>query len=77
MTRTIRQDFERLHPFIVTGTDIAVACGVTIQAVSNWTKRWTDFPTPLLTTGHASIYAIDEVDDCLTRHGVKPDWDKV
>ena len=34
---------------LVGNADIAERCGVGRPAVSNWIKRYSDFPTPLLT----------------------------
>lgn len=71
---TTRQKYEKIMPVIVSTAQIARAAGVGPSAVCNWIVRWADFPFPLDTFGHLSLYAMDEVDDCLTRHGVTTSW---
>lgn len=69
-----RQRYARLAPKIVSTSQIAEAAGVSVAAVCNWAKRWKDFPEPLDTFGSTVLYAMDEVDDCLTRHGYTASW---
>lgn len=71
---SVRQRYERLAPRIVSTAQIAEATGVGVSAVCNWTRRWKDFPAPLDTFGSTVLYAMDEVDDCLTRHGYTTSW---
>lgn len=48
---------------IVTLTDIAIMCGVSAPAVSNWKKRHADFPEPfmLVSNGKQGLYLRSEV----------------
>lgn len=55
-------------------SDIADAVRLSVPAVSNWTKRWEDFPTPLDKISGNPVYAKDEVTACLRRHGQRPYW---
>jgi predicted RNA methylase len=46
---------------LVTGSEIARLAGVTRAAVSNWRRRYDDFPAPTRGTANSPLYALDEV----------------
>ncbi|WP_462187442.1 HsdM family class I SAM-dependent methyltransferase [Frankia sp. CcWB2] len=52
----------------VTATDIARLAGVGRAAVSNWRRRFADFPAPVGGTSTSPLFALTSVADWLTRH---------
>ncbi|QXV61539.1 N-6 DNA methylase [Amycolatopsis sp. TNS106] len=58
---------------LVTAAEIAQLAKVTRAAVSNWRKRYPDFPQPSSGTGGRVLYARPEVDAWLSRHGKSDD----
>jgi hypothetical protein len=69
-----RKRYQRIMPMIVSTTEIAQAAGVGVSAVSNWIQRWPDFPQPIDSFGHTTLYAVDEVDRCLRGRGYATSW---
>ncbi|MFD8493868.1 N-6 DNA methylase [Amycolatopsis sp. NPDC059657] len=58
------------HPgSLVTAAEIARLANVTRAAVSNWRKRYPDFPTPTSGTGRTARFALTEVEAWLTQQG--------
>lgn len=56
---------------LVGNADIAERCGVGRPAVSNWIKRYSDFPTPLLTISSGTrIWSWVEVQEWLTHRNL-------
>ncbi|MFG3604352.1 HsdM family class I SAM-dependent methyltransferase [Micromonospora chersina] len=53
----------------VASSDIARLAGVGRAAVSNWRRRFADFPQPVGGSSASPLYALPEVEDWLTRHG--------
>jgi hypothetical protein len=53
----------------VAAYDIARLAGVGRAAVSNWRRRYPDFPKPVGGTSASPLYALGEVQAWLTRHG--------
>ncbi|MGR6320065.1 N-6 DNA methylase [Micromonospora soli] len=53
----------------VASGDIARLAGVGRAAVSNWRRRFADFPQPVGGSSASPLYALPEVEDWLTRHG--------
>lgn len=53
----------------VAAYDIARLAGVGRAAVSNWRRRYPDFPKPVAGTTASPLYALAEVEAWLTRHG--------
>ncbi len=74
MTRSVRQRYENIADDLVGISDIAESTGVVISTVSNWAVRWDDFPRRIDKISGMPIYARDEVDACLRRHGRNPYW---
>ncbi len=66
---TVRQRYAKLADHLVGAAEIAEASEVGVSAVCNWIARWDDFPSPLTRFGNADVYARDEIEDCLRRHG--------
>ncbi|MGA4950818.1 N-6 DNA methylase [Streptomyces lydicamycinicus] len=52
---------------LVTGAEIARLAGVTRAAVSNWRRRYDDFPAPAGGGANSPLYALAEVQDWLDR----------
>ncbi|MEU5170166.1 N-6 DNA methylase [Streptomyces mutomycini] len=52
---------------LVTGAEIARLAGVTRAAVSNWRRRYGDFPTPAGGGANSPLYALAEVQEWLDR----------
>ncbi|WP_164992234.1 N-6 DNA methylase [Streptomyces sp. L2] len=52
---------------LVTGSEIARLAGVTRAAVSNWRRRYDDFPAPAAGAANSPLYALAEVQDWLDR----------
>lgn len=53
---------------LVTAVEIARLAKVTRAAVSNWRRRYPDFPTPASGTERNPLFALPEVDAWLSRH---------
>src|SRR3954451_2924757 len=62
---------------LVTGSEIARLAGVTRAAVSNWRRRYDDFPAPAGGAANSPLYALAEVQEWLDRQrkgqGVSPE----
>jgi predicted RNA methylase len=62
---------------LVTGSEIARLAGVTRAAVSNWRRRYDDFPAPAAGAANSPLYALAEVQEWLDRQrkgqGVSPE----
>ncbi|RSN31733.1 SAM-dependent methyltransferase [Amycolatopsis sp. WAC 01416] len=58
---------------LVTAAEIAKLAGVTRAAVSNWRKRYPDFPEPASGAGGRALYALSEIDLWLGTHGKRDD----
>ncbi|MFJ8282498.1 N-6 DNA methylase [Streptomyces griseoviridis] len=52
---------------LVTGAEIARLAGVTRAAVSNWRRRYDDFPAPAGGAANSPLYALTEVQEWLDR----------
>lgn len=52
---------------LVTGAEIARLAGVTRAAVSNWRRRYDDFPTPAGGAANSPLYALTDVQSWLDR----------
>ncbi len=52
---------------LVTGSDIARLAGVTRAAVSNWRRRYEDFPAPAGGSANSPLYALAEVQAWLAK----------
>lgn len=52
---------------LVTGSDIARLAGVTRAAVSNWRRRYDDFPVPAGGGANSPLYALAEVQEWLDK----------
>ncbi|MEV7385920.1 N-6 DNA methylase [Streptomyces sp. NPDC091215] len=52
---------------LVTGSEIARLAGVTRAAVSNWRRRYDDFPAPAAGAANSPLYALAEVQEWLDR----------
>ncbi|MFJ5142037.1 N-6 DNA methylase [Streptomyces sp. NPDC088707] len=52
---------------LVSGSEIARLAGVTRAAVSNWRRRYDDFPSPRGGGVNSPLFALDEVQDWLAR----------
>ncbi|MFE9389146.1 N-6 DNA methylase [Streptomyces sp. NPDC006784] len=52
---------------LVTGSEIARLAGVTRAAVSNWRRRYDDFPAPAGGAANSPVYALAEVQEWLDR----------
>ncbi|MFI1388445.1 N-6 DNA methylase [Streptomyces griseoaurantiacus] len=52
---------------LVSGSEIARLAGVTRAAVSNWRRRYDDFPQPAGGGAHSPLFALDEVRGWLDR----------
>ncbi|MEV0024085.1 N-6 DNA methylase [Streptomyces atroolivaceus] len=52
---------------LVTGAEIARLAGVTRAAVSNWRRRYGDFPTPVGGGANSPLYALAEVQEWLDK----------
>ncbi|MEU9331768.1 N-6 DNA methylase [Streptomyces sp. NPDC048290] len=50
---------------LVTGAEIARLAGVTRAAVSNWRRRYDDFPAPAAGAANSPLYALTEVQEWL------------
>jgi type I restriction enzyme M protein len=55
----------------VTVSEIAQLAGVSVSAVSNWRKRYADFPVPADGTAAGDLFAVQEVLAWLERRGKK------
>ncbi|TVT56348.1 N-6 DNA methylase [Amycolatopsis rhizosphaerae] len=53
----------------VSASDIARLSGVRKAAVSNWRRRYSDFPAPVGGTSASPLYSLDQVEAWLTEHG--------
>ncbi|WP_018638766.1 HsdM family class I SAM-dependent methyltransferase [Parafrankia elaeagni] len=53
----------------VTASDIARIAGVGRAAVSNWRRRFDDFPTPVAGTSSSPLFALAAVETWFDRHG--------
>lgn len=53
---------------LVSLADVAVRAGVTRPAVSNWRRRYPDFPRPTLETGTTTLFRLSEIEAWATRH---------
>ena len=62
---TMRDDAEAT----VAAHDIARLANVGRAAVSNWRRRFPDFPEPVAGSSASPLYALMEVEEWLTRHG--------
>ena len=49
--------------------DIASLAGVSRPAVSNWRRRYSDFPTPIQETSAAALFRPTEVQQWMRDHG--------
>ena len=56
------------HP-TVAASDIARLANVGRAAVSNWRRRFPDFPKPVAGSSASPLYSLRDVTDWLTRHG--------
>lgn len=57
----MREDPGAVAPALVTGAEIARLAGVTRAAVSNWRRRYDDFPAPVGGGAGAPLFALHEV----------------
>jgi hypothetical protein len=55
----------------VTVSEIAQLAGVSVSAVSNWRKRYADFPVPVEGTAAGDFFALNDVFPWLDRRGKK------
>lgn len=53
----------------VAATDIARMAGVGRAAVSNWRRRFTDFPAPVAGTAGSPLFSLTEIEQWLRRQG--------
>lgn len=53
----------------LSSADIAEVCKVTRSAVSNWKRRYTDFPPPKIENREITLYDADEMITFLNRRG--------
>lgn len=53
---------------LVSASEIARLAGVTRAAVSNWRKRYADFPEPATGAGRTALFSLDDVQTWLERH---------
>ncbi|MFF8945725.1 N-6 DNA methylase [Streptomyces sp. NPDC014864] len=60
---------QREDPVTVTLAGIARLAGVGRAAVSNWRRRYDDFPLPVAGTDASPQFSLDSVEEWLTRHG--------
>jgi predicted DNA-binding transcriptional regulator AlpA len=61
---TLRQELAEARALVehLAGlTDLAARYGVTKQAISNWSRRYADFPEPILTLSAGSLWDEREV----------------
>ncbi len=54
---------------VVTASDIARMAGISRAAVSNWRRRYTDFPEPVGGTATSPTYHVGQIEEWLARHG--------
>jgi type I restriction-modification system DNA methylase subunit len=52
--------------------DISQQIGVRPSALSNWQKRYPDFPAPRVTKGQRRLYLIDDIKEFMDRHQLFP-----
>jgi hypothetical protein len=64
---------EGTHGGTVAAYDIARLAGVGRAAVSNWRRRYPDFPKPVAGSAASPLYALSEVEDWLASHGKRFD----
>ena len=57
----------------VASADIARLAGVGRAAVSNWRRRFADFPTPVGGTAASPLYRLADVEGWLRTHGRRGD----
>lgn len=53
----------------IAATDIARLAGVGRTAVSNWRRRFDDFPTPVAGTASSPLFSLAEIEEWLCRQG--------
>ncbi|MGW0085313.1 N-6 DNA methylase [Streptomyces sp. NPDC003393] len=53
---------------LITGSEIARLAGVTRAAVSNWRRRYDDFPAPAGGAANSPLYALAEIQAWLDKH---------
>ncbi|MBY8855410.1 SAM-dependent methyltransferase [Nocardia sp. CA2R105] len=61
-------DVSSVDSSLVTPTEIARLAHVTRAAVSNWRRRYPDFPAPASGTGRNAVFAAKDVEAWLSRH---------
>ena len=54
---------------LVSLADVAELARVTRPAVSNWRRRYKDFPSPVQETGSVSLFRLEEIQTWLTKRG--------
>lgn len=54
---------EELAENLVGIAEIAARCGVSRQAVTNWQRRWSDFPKPLAELACGPIYDWSQIEE--------------
>jgi SAM-dependent methyltransferase len=69
----VNADFEDRTGSLVTAAEIAKLANVTRAAVSNWRKRYPDFPAPASGVGRTARFALPEVEAWLSRQGKADD----
>ena len=58
---------------LVSQSDIAARAGVTSAAVSNWRRRYRDFPSPVQETGTGVLFRLADVQRWASKHGKQLD----
>jgi N-6 DNA Methylase len=58
---------------LVSQSDIAARAGVTSAAVSNWRRRYRDFPSPVQETGTGALFRLADVQRWASKHGKQLD----
>ena len=56
-------------PAVITASDIARLAGMSRAAVSNWRRRYGDFPEPVGGTASSPTFDLDEIREWLHHHG--------
>jgi hypothetical protein len=62
---------------LVSQSDIADRAGLTTAAVSNWRRRFPDFPSPVQETGAVALFRQADVQRWMSRHGKRFDTPSV
>jgi type I restriction-modification system DNA methylase subunit len=62
---------------LISQSDIADRAGLTTAAVSNWRRRFRDFPSPVQETGAVALFRQADVQRWMSRHGKRFDTPSV